>query len=299
MVKRVFQVVHDLNLAGTETVFMNWYRNIDRNLLQFDFAVDKDYYTPLVEEIKQKGGRIFVIPSGKGMLGKIRFYRKLYCVLKENGPYIAFHTHSLWWCFADCFIAQLAGIKKRFSISHFADGAGPRKYRLLRPFFYFLINRCFVTNRLAVSKQAGYKLYGEKAKYTIVKNGIDLTRFAFNSAKRAKKRKEMLLEDNFVIGHIGRFEKQKNHNFLLDIFAEIYKQDNTARLVLLGVGSLMNAIKQKAKDLHLENAVLFMGSRNDIEDFYQIFDAFVFPSLFEGLGIVAIECQCSGLSCFL
>ncbi len=296
--KRVFQLVNWLNMAGTESVFMNWYRNIDHTKLQFDFCVDREYKTPLVEEIRQNGGRIFVISVNKGLSGKLKFYWQLYKTLKENGPYVAFQTHNHWWSGIDCLIAKLVGIKKRFSISHYSDGNTSHRFRFLRPVVRGF-NRLFVTHRLAVSINAGYTLYGKHCPFIVVRNGIDLGKFAYNPIVRLQKRASLHLENKFVIGHVGRFSREKNHDFLLDIFAEIYKENPQAYLVLVGVGDTEVEIRKKAQQMGIINSILFMGACSDIQDIYQAFDVFVFPSLYEGLGIAAIEAQCSGLPCIM
>lgn len=297
---KVFQSVRYLNLAGTETVFMNWYRYIDRQKIQFDFGVNKRYYTPLVSEINQKGGRIFIIPSSKGIGSTIKYLFALYKVLKENGPYDVFHSHEQWLGGLTCFVARAAGIKKRFIISHYADTKYNTSWekKLLAPFARIAI-RYFSTFKAAVSYEAGISLYGRKTPFTLIRNGINVDRFAYRPEVREEKRKELGIENKFVVGHVGRFSEQKNHTFLIDAFSEIYQQNPNSHLLLLGVGGLEEKIRSKIKKLGLAEAVSFMGSRTDVQDFYQAMDVFVFPSLFEGLGIVAIEAQCSGLPCVM
>ena len=297
---RVFQLGYSLNLAGTETVFMNWYRNIDRSQLQFDFGVLEKFNTPISKEIESLGGKIFVIPRGEGIINRLKFLFRLYKTLKQNGPYIAFQSHDHWLGGLTCMAACFAGIPKRITISHFNDGA--KKIKLLdypKRAIARLFIRLFSTKRLAVSKEAGETLYGKYLPFTIIKNGIDLTKFSYNIEKRNEMRRKLKIENKLVIGNIGRFTEQKNHTFLIDIFAEIYKQNKNSVLILLGVGPLENKIRRKVKKLNLESVIYFEGVRNNVEDYYQMFDAFVFPSLFEGVGIVALEAQATGSPCFM
>ncbi len=298
--KRVFQLAHTLNMAGTETVFMNWYRNIDRSVLQFDFCVNREYTTPLVNEIKLKGGQILIVSHKSGIWGQLKFQYNLYKTLKQHGPYLAFQTHSHWSSGIDCFTAAVAGIKKRYTISHYAQGAQSYSFRikLLLP-LYRLFIYLFSTKRLAVSEEAGNFLYGKYMFFEIIHNGINLQQFAYNPAVRKKKRAELGLENKFVVGNIARFTTPKNHSFLIDIFAEIRKQNPQAHLVLLGTGELEHLIKQKVSQLGLTHAVSFMGVCTNVQDFYQVFDVFLLPSLYEGLPCVAVEAQGSGLPCFL
>lgn len=297
--KRVLQLSYTLALAGTEMVIMNWYRNIDRNKLQFDFVVckeDKLYFKP---EVESKGGRVFIVKKNPGLKGLLNFYRGLYRTIKDNGPYEAFHTHAHYSAGLDCLVAFLAGVKKRFVISHFAAGIGPMKDT---PFYKKAIARIliamFATDCLAVSKDAGETLYGGKP-CLIIKNGIDLDYFSYNEEIRRKKRMEMSLSDKFVIGNIGRFTEQKNQSFLLDVFARISEQESNAVLLLAGVGPLEGYLKKKAEDLKLGDRVRFLGEVKDTAALYNALDCFVFPSIFEGFGIVALEAQASGLPCFV
>lgn len=298
--KKVFQLAYALNLAGTETVFMNWYRNIDRTRLQFDFGVMQQYNTPLVDEIVKLGGRIFIIPAGHGLVKRLKLLYGLYRTLKQYGPYDVFQTHDHFFAGLTCMSAWLAGVPKRVTISHFADGAKPigllhKMHRAFSRLFIF----CFATTRLAVSQKAGKTLYGNHISFKIINNGIDSQKFAYNAAKRQEMRQKLGLTDRFVVGHIGRFAPEKNHTFLLDVFAKIYQQNPKAYLILLGEGPLKEQIRTQVKKAGLENAVLFANHQQAVQDWYQCFDVFVLPSLFEGLGIVALEAQCSGLPCFL
>ena len=296
---RVFQLGYSLNLAGTETVFMNWYRNIDRSQLQFDFGVLEKFNTPISKEIESLGGKIFVIPRGEGIINRLKFLFRLYKTLKQNGPYIAFQSHDHWLGGLTCMAACFAGISKRITISHFNDGA--KKIKLLdypKRALARLFIRLFSTKKLAVSKDAGETLYGKHLPFTIIKNGIDCKKFTYNLDIRNKIRSKLGLENKFVLGHVGRFSKEKNHTFLIDIFDEIYRRNKNAVLLLLGEGPLKKEIQQKVKKLNLESVVFFEGSKNNIEYYYQAFDVFIFPSLFEGFGIAALEAQCSGLPVF-
>ena len=156
---------------------------------------------------------------------------------------------------------------------------------------------------MCCSELAGRWLFGSKVynqgKVYLLNNAIDLEKFKYNKKIRDKKRRELgISEDTLVIGHIGRFVEQKNHRFLIEIFNEIHKKENNTILVLAGQGPLMNEIKEKVNCLHLENNVKFLGQRNDANELYQAFDVFLLPSLYEGLPVVGVEAQATGLLCF-
>lgn len=294
--KRILHLTNNLALAGTETCIMNWYRNIDRDKIQFDFVCLSNKHLYFKEEIEKLGGNIFIIEKENGLTGQIKFYFNLFKFLKTNKFY-TFHTHLHYSNGFYCMIAFLAGIKERITNSHFNEGY--RNTPFYKKLFSKLLIKLFATKRIAASMEAGKTLYG-KAHYTVIYNGIDINKFAYNENEREQTRKELLnIKENFVVGHIGRFEPQKNHNFLIDICNEILKQKENAILLLAGEGPFEKEIKEKVKMLNIETKVKFLGVREDVNKLYQAMDCFVLPSFFEGLGIVNIEAQCSGLPVFI
>lgn len=293
--KQILHLTDTLSLAGTETCIMNWYRNIDRTKLKFDFVCLSNNHLYFKEEIEKLGGKIFVIKKENGLTGQIKFCYNLFKFLKNNKFY-TFHIHFHYSNGLYCMIAFLAGIKERITISHFNEAY--RNSSVYKRLFSKLLIKLFSTKQIAVSNEAGKTLYG-KIPYSIIYNGIDLNKFTYNEIDRKKTRKELNIEENFVIGHIGRFETQKNHNFLIDIFNEILKQKENAILLLIGEGPLGNQIKEKVKNLNIETKVKFLGMIEDVNKLYQAMDCFVLPSFFEGLGIVNIEAQCCGLPVFI
>lgn len=297
--KKIFQLSYSLHLAGTEMVIMNWYRHLDHQKFCFDFGITHKEPIHFKHEIENYGGHIFYLPKEKGIIGKVKFLKGLYLILKKNGPYTAFHTHDHYFSGVTCMVAWLAGIKNRLTISHYADGAtcmnaANRTIKILSRLFLFF----FATKRLAVSAEAGYSLYGKYLPFDTIHNGIDLELFEYNPSARERVRRERGWQGHFVVGHIGRFEKSKNHLFLIDIFYEIHKKNPAALLALIGYGSLEEKIRQKVQCLGLTSEVIFLGAQPHTMEYYQAFDCFVFPSLFEGLGIVLIEAQAAGLPCF-
>ena len=293
--KQILHLTDTLSLAGTETCIVNWYRNIDRTKLEFDFVCLSNKHLYFKEEIEKLGGKIFVITKKNGLIGQIKFCFNLFNFLKDNKFY-TFHTHFHYSNGLYCMIAFLAGIKERITISHFNEAY--RNTPFHKKLFSNLLIKLFSTKQIAVSNEAGKTLYG-KIPYSIIYNGINLNKFAYNETDRKLTRKELNIEKNFVIGHIGRFEPQKNHNFLIDIFNEILKQKENAILLLIGEGPLEKQIKAKVKSLNIETKVKFLGVREDVNHLYKAMDCFVLPSFFEGLGIVNIEAQCCGLPVFI
>jgi len=293
--KQVLHLTDSLDLAGTENCIMNWYRNIDKTKIQFDFICLTDKNSYFKEEIEKLGGKIFIIKKENGLAGKIKFYFNLFKFLKKNKFYI-FHTHFHYSSGFDCMIAFLAGIKERITISHFNEGY--RNTPFYKKLFSKLLIKLFATKRIAASMEAGKTLYGNMS-YTVIYNGIDFKKFTYNEIIRTEIRRKFNIEENFIVGHIGRFESQKNHNFLIDIFNEILKHKENAILLSIGEGPLEKEIKEKVKNLNIETKVKFLGIREDVNKLYQAMDCFILPSFFEGLGIVNIEAQCSGLPVFI
>ena len=175
-----------------------------------------------------------------------------------------------------------------------AEGLRTVIKRILRPFAKLFANQYWACSKLAAEWMYG-KQAAENGEVTIINNAIDLEKFAFDKKKREQLRKALNLENKFVIGHVGRFMKQKNHEFLIDIFAEVSKKNNKAILLLIGDGPLKQVIENKVNILGLSAKVIFFGVRNDVADLYNAMDVFVLPSLYEGLGMVCIEAQVNNL----
>ena len=298
-IKRVLHVFGRLNRGGAETMVMNLYRNIDRSKVQFDFIVhttDKcDYY----DEIKSLGGKIYSIPA---YIGKNHFqYKKAWLnFLKRHQEYKIIHGHVRSTAAIYLKIAKKYGL---VTIAHsHSTSSGVGFSAIVKNILQYPI-RYTADYLFACSSNAGEWLYGKKAcqkeKFFIIKNAIDAKKFIYDEDKRNEMRREFNLEDKYVIGHIGRFNSPKNHKVLIDIFKELHDKNDKTVLILVGDGELKPIIEKKVADLELSNSVIFTGVRSDIPELLQAMDIFLFPSLFEGLGIVAIESQAAGLHCIV
>lgn len=292
---RVLQIMGIVESGGVEAVIMNYYSHIDRSKVQFDFVMHKGGNTNYIDAVKSMGARVYEItPYTKNL---VTFTYEIYKIIK-NGHYDIVHSNMNSLSGFPLFAAWLAGARVRILHNHTTDtkAEGFRTVikRTLRPFAKMFANQYW-----ACSKLAAEWMYGKKAvdsgKVTIINNAIDLNKFAFSQEKRDALRNELGLEGKFVVGHVGRFEKAKNHEFLIDVFTDVVEQEEKAFLLLIGEGSLMESIRKKVSELHLEKKVLFLGVRNDVADLYNVMDIFLFPSLYEGLGMVAVEAQVNGL----
>lgn len=292
---RVLQIMGIVESGGVEAVIMNYYRHIDRSKVQFDFVMHKGGNTNYIDAVKSMGARVYEItPYTKNLF---TFTYDIYKIIKR-GHYDIVHSNMNSLSGLPLLAAWLAGARVRILHNHTTDtkAEGFRTVikRTLRPFAKMFANQYW-----ACSKLAAEWMYGKKAvdsgKVTIINNAIDFKKFSFSQEKRDALRNELGLEGKFVIGHVGRFEKAKNHEFLIDVFTEVAEQEEKAFLLLIGEGSLMESIRKKVSELHLEKKVLFLGVRNDVADLYNVMDVFLFPSLYEGLGMVAVEAQVNGM----
>ncbi len=188
----------------------------------------------------------------------------------------------------DAIPAKIVGLKQIITHCHNTKSKFPLIHYVFKPFLNLI-----VTDKIACSDLAAKWLYYKD--YKVVLNGVKTEKFKFDADVRNKYRKELGLENNFVVGHVGRFNIQKNHDFLIDVFNEVVKLDSSAMLLLVGKGELKNEIEHKVREKKLEKNVIFLGNRDDVNCLMQAMDVFLFPSLWEGLGIVAIEAQVSGL----
>ena len=295
---REAHVVGKMNNAGVEAVVMNYYRHIDRSKIQFDFIVDEDSTHIPREEIESLGGRIFIVPPYQKLNKYIPALIKLF---KENKNKIV-HSHINTLSVFPLYAAKKAGVPVRIAHSHSTAAPGEWKKNILkytlRPFA-----KVYATHYAACSRYAGECLFGkrsmERGEVTIFNNAIDLDKFKYDENVRNEVRKELGLEGKFVIGHVGRFCYQKNQEFLIDVFEEVYKQNSNAVLMLVGDGPDKEKIEEKVKNSYVSDCVLILGNRNDTDRLYQAMDVFVLPSRYEGLPVVGVEAQAAGLPCVL
>lgn len=296
---RVAHVIGKWLGGGVESVVMNYYKHIDREKIQFDFICDNDSTNIPYEEIKKLGGNVILISPYQKLF---KYHKELKKVLKK-GKYKIVHSHINTLSVFSLFAAKCVGIPIRIAHSHSTTNKKEKKKNLLkqvlRPF-----SKMFATDYMCCSELAGRWLFGnkeyDKGNVYLLNNAIDLDKFKYDEKFRKEKRRELNIDDDdtLVIGHVGRFVEQKNHRFLIDVFNEIHKEKENSILLLVGQGPLIDEIKEKVKNLELEDKVKFLGQRDDMHELYQSFDVFCLPSLYEGLPVVGVEAQSSGLLCF-
>lgn len=292
---RVAQVMGKMLGGGVEAVVMNYYRHIDRSKVQFDFLVDSDSTLVPRDEIESLGGRVFEIPPYQHV---IEYQRELQRLFKQEGWRIV-HSHINALSVFPLRAAKKAGVPVRIAHSHSTSGKGEHAKNAMKAVLKTQANR-YPTHRFACSKYAGEWLFGKGTAFEVMYNAIDLNRFRYNAEVRAQARTDLgLVGDQFAIGHVGRFTAQKNHPFLVDAFAEVAKRRPDAVLLLVGTGEAEASVKDLVAERGLSDRVKFLGQRSDVNRLYQAFDAFVLPSLYEGLCLVGVEAQAAGLPCLL
>jgi glycosyltransferase involved in cell wall biosynthesis len=308
---RILHVVGGMDRGGVETWLMHVLRQLkagasssDTQHFQMDFLAPEDRHYAYTDELLALGSQIFpCLELSKPLLYAANFQR----ILREHGPYDAVHVHVHHFSGYVLHLARQAGIKVRIIHSHIDTSSIESNVNWSRKFYNALMKWWIDRNAtigLAASKMAAADLlnptWESDSRWRILCCGIDLAPFRDSSDKNLTRAEFGIPADAFVIGHVGRFEPQKNHHFLVEIAAEVAKLEPNMRLVLLGIGSLRAEIEAKAVELGLADRVLFLGTRPDVPRLMiGLMDIFLFPSLYEGLGLVSIEAQAAGIPCIL
>lgn len=301
---RVLQIGMTKNIGGLETYLMQQLDHLDKSKVIYDFVnITSEHEIVFKDKILKAGGRIYGVRSRHS--NPIRHYWQWIKLLHRiAGDYkaIVLNSNSITYVFP-IFIARFFGIPMRIMHSHnsgFEQKIGIGKKIIMA------MNRILLkwgaTDYFACSKLAGQWMFGYNAHFTVIPNVIDCSKLKFNENMRNKVRSALNLQGHFIVGHVGRFTFQKNHEFLIDVFSEIHRTQENAVLMLVGdaVGDLsyLEQAKEKVVRLGLTNSVVFMGMRNDVPQLMQAMDCFILPSHFEGLPVVGIEVQAAGLPCF-
>lgn len=294
---RVLNLFTILNRGGAETMVMNYYRNIDRSKVQFDFMVHRETPGAYDAEIKALGGRIYHMPPIRPWTAA--HYRTMVRHFYATHPeYRLIHSHMSELGYYDFIEARAAGVPVRICHAH----SRPYGFNLKSPVRWYYKKRMlrFITHMFMCGEASGKWLFGKKNRNRFIQmnNAIDAKQYRFDFEKRKAVRSSLGIPDDcMVVGHVGRFDPPKNHKFLLEIFHALHQAHPKTCLLLVGndTGDLGNEIHEKVAALELQDAVQFLGVRSDVSDLLQGMDVFLFPSLYEGFGIVALEAQASGL----
>lgn len=303
--RRVLHVVRSMVNAGVETWLMNVLRRIDAQRVSMDFLVHTDQRCAYDAEIEERGCRILrcCVPSGSPA-----YALRIHELITANGPYDAVHSHVHTFSGYLLRLARLAGVPARIAHSHTDTSRIDERSGWIRRGYLRLMKswiRADATAMVAASTPAGECLFGrdwmQDARSRILHCGIDLKAFPLGGARdaaRARARAAWKVSPGaFVIGHVGRFDPPKNHDFLMTLAAEAMRRDPAAILVLVGDGRLQNTIRERATRAAIDSRVVFAGVHGDVPQALAGMDAFVFPSRYEGLGLALVEAQAAGLPC--
>lgn len=286
-------ILGKFNDGGIEKVIMNYYKYINHNDFEFHFYCYEDSKNIPYNEIEKNNDKVLLLPNIKNVFKYKRKLTKL--LIKYNYDISHVHCNTLSFLALKC--SKKAGIKVRICSNHSTSN----RKEFMRNIIKNLLKRYnlkYATEYFACSKYAGDWLYN-KNNYFIMKNALLIDEYKYNINIRNEYRKKLnIKKDALVIGNISRFVNGKNHKLVIKIFKEIHKKNSNSILCLIGIGPLENKIKKMVKKYNLEDYVLFLGYKEDVNNYYQAFDIFLFPSLYEGLGLVLIEAQISGNLCF-
>ena len=294
---RILQSVSNMDRGGIETMLMNYYRHLDRDQFQFDFLVNKEKPGFFDDEVRSLGGRIFMGP-GLSPLKYPEYLRYMKTLLDREKEIKVLHAHNEAMEFYALNGAKKTGFPVR--IAHAHNTHLPRGLKLPVKLVCKAMIPGAATDYFACGREAGIYYFGEKRwneSGVVIHNAIDLERFGYRSEVRTRLRREYHLEDKLVVGSVARFMVQKNHTRMLEQFACLKKIYPNSHLLLAGEGELQAAMEEKAKRLGIYDSVSFLGVQKDTSIWYQAMDVFLMPSLFEGLPVVGIEAQASGLPC--
>ncbi|MDY2938252.1 MAG: glycosyltransferase family 1 protein [Fusicatenibacter sp.] len=291
---RVLQIVTYMGRGGLETMLMNYYRHMDRTKVQFDFLVHRDFEADYDEEIRALGGKIYHV--SRLIPWSVSYRAELKAFFHEHPEYRIVHVHQDCLSSVALQCAKECGVPVRIAHSHNSSQDKNLKYLIKR--YYMRKIPEYATDLLACGKMAGEWMFGGKP-FQILRNAVDAEKYQYSPSVAAEMRRELQLKEEVVIGHVGQFRLQKNHEFLIDIFAECVKLNPQVKLILAGDGDTRKKVEEKVSNLGLQEKVLFLGVRTDIDRLLQVMDVFVFPSLYEGLPVTLIEAQAAGLPCVI
>lgn len=294
---RVAQVLALMNNGGIEEVVFNYWRHMDPGKVRFDFFFDERSELPHRQEMRRMGAGLHPLPPYSHPLA---YHEALMRALRA-GRYPIVHAHMSTMSVFALAAARRAGVPVRIcqnhSTAHWGEGAKTLAKLALRPFA-----GVFATEEFACGEAAARWMYGdrrvERGLVRILPNAIDTARYAYDPRERDRLRARLGIPPGaYVLGHVGRFIYQKNHQKLLDIFAALSQQKSNALLLLVGEGETMGAVRERAKAMGLAQRVIFAGVRRDMDKLYSAMDAFCLPSFYEGMPLVAWEAQTNGLPC--
>lgn len=298
---KILHVVSSLNInAGMMSVIMNYYRNIDRNKIQFDFFYFEEMKETHQAEIEQLGGKVFFMPYRTFKPSDQKEIRKFF--QEHKGDYTAVHCHPIWSSFVVSRAAKKSGIKHVIQHVHstkYSEKPGSEK----RNRFLMKFIKLFASNYVACNQEAKYlfgKSIADSGEVLVLPNAIDVEKYKFDVEGRKRIREELsVAESTFVVGTVGRLSVEKNQLFIVDVFIKILEIHPDSKLIIVGDGKMREAIEKKIAEFGLQDIVILTGKRRDVQALLSAFDLFLMPSIFEGTPVSALEARSAGLPCLM
>lgn len=296
---RVLEVVSGISPEGIGTFLLNVFENIDDKNIQIDFALATEYKQFYEDRLINEGAKIYrTYEIGRGIKGKIKHFFNLIKIIKSKGPYDVVHTHMDFFNGINLLAAFIAGVPIRISHAHIAINGQKESYlKKIYINIMRLLIKVFSNKKLGCSREANLYINGDENEI-VIKNGINLSKFKgiYNSNKKV----DICIDRNKKnIITIGRIEEQKNPEFIVEVLKELVSIDENYVLWWVGVGTLKSRVEELIKRYGLENNIFLLGNRKDVPNLLSNIDYMLFPSKWEGLGIVLIEAQVAGVPCFI
>ena len=298
---RVLHILDSMEMGGIQSFILNIYRSIDNSKMQFDFLLHREMNNENEKEIKRMGGNIYFVPTRRKGIKKNKEALKDF--FKQHTGYDAIHFHISSLSYVEPLMAaKKAGIPVRIVHSHSSQAPKNNKFHIVLHEINKRRLHRFATHYFSCSDRAAQWFYGNTKmldKSIFIPNGIQINEYAFDPDVRKAYRKEFQVEDRRVIGHVGRFQYPKNHEFLIELFRAYARTDDKAVLMLVGDGENRMNIEKVVGEYGLSDKVFFLGSRNDVNKILQMFDLFILPSRYEGFPVTMVEAQASSLPCIV
>lgn len=297
---KVLQVFNRLNQGGIEHVVINLMKNMDSSQVEFHFAMMSGQRGLLDDQVKAMGGKIYYFSSGDKSLSNVR--HNLEDIIKNYGPFHVVHSHVYFFSGYVLYIAKKMGVPVRIAHAHDVYKGEQRNFK--RKVYEYVMQQMinkYATYKFGVSQAAIKHVFGKKtANAFVVNNGINISSYVVNDQIRKQYRNWLGVKNNeTLLCNVGRFESQKDHDYLISIFSSLQKINSQFKLVLVGNGSLKNKIEKRVFALNLKDKVIFLQNRNDINNILMAADMFIMPSKYEGLPLSLVEAQASGMTCLI
>lgn len=297
----IIQTTAKRPVGGVQSVLKNVERYFDHSDFMFQYLYSSDGLSDSFDSyLLARDSLVYLLPR-ISLRNSFLYFSSIWRFYKENSKDIAaVHVHAPNVALFHFLCAKWFGVQVRILHSHntrYSDN----KIKGLRNLFLVAPAKWLVTHRCACGVEAAKFLFGRKhlSETFILHNAIEVSQFVYDAEVRNRKREELTCTSSLVFGHVGNFLRQKNHAFLIDIFAEVHKVRPDSILLLVGLGPLEQEVRDKVHRLGLDDCVRFLGYRSDIPQLLMAMDAFLFPSLFEGFPVSLVEAQCTGLPCFV